>query len=137
ITIHTLSLKKGTRITLEGTPIPDGESVRLMLDHAKERLSGAGYAPYYLYKQKFMSGGFENVGWSLRGFENLYNVAIMEELCSIIALGGGGVTKLLNNSTGKLERIFNAKYPYEYIDRIETELEKKRRLISFYSENEP
>ena len=66
-----------------------------MLDIAQDKLRRGGWAPYYLYRQKFMSGGFENVGWSKPGSENIYNVCIMEELCTIIALGGGGSTKLI------------------------------------------
>ena len=88
ITVHTLSLKKGSRITLEGTAIPNAQEVGRMLDLASRRLRESGYAPYYLYRQKFMSGGFENVGWAKPGTENLYNIAIMEELCSILAMGG-------------------------------------------------
>ena len=132
ITVHTLSLKKGTRITLEGTAIPDGAAVAEMLDTARCALTGAGYAPYYLYRQKFMSGGFENVGWSRPGHVNLYNVLIMEELCTILALGGGGVTKLVDPSVGRIERVFNAKYPYEYIGSIDRELESKEKIRAFY-----
>ena len=60
------------------------------------RLRGSGYEPYYLYRQKNMAGGFENVGWAMPGTENLYNICIMEELCSIIAMGAGGSTKLIS-----------------------------------------
>ena len=86
ITVHTLSLKKGSRITLEGSALPAPAEVGRMLDIAGYKLRNNGYFPYYLYRQKFMSGGFENVGWAKEGFINLYNVCIMEELCSIIAL---------------------------------------------------
>ena len=65
ITIHTLSLKKGSRITLEGLRIPTAEAVGEMLDYADPTLRAAGYGPYYLYRQKYMSGSFENVGWCL------------------------------------------------------------------------
>ncbi|MBQ8975796.1 MAG: coproporphyrinogen dehydrogenase HemZ, partial [Oscillospiraceae bacterium] len=132
ITVHTLSLKKGTRITLEGTPIPDSDEVGKMLDYSLERLTQAGYIPYYLYRQKFMSGGFENIGWSKPGTESFYNIAIMEELCSIIAMGGGASTKLVAQDTGRIERIFNAKYPYEYIDSIEKIISSKEYINEFY-----
>ncbi|MBQ6539650.1 MAG: coproporphyrinogen dehydrogenase HemZ [Oscillospiraceae bacterium] len=132
ITVHTLSLKKGSRITLEGTPIPDDKDVGDMLDYSLEKLSGAGYVPYYLYRQKFMSGGFENIGWSKPGTESFYNIAIMEELCSIIAMGGGASTKLVAQETGKIERIFNAKYPYEYIDGIDRIVSAKDYIKDFY-----
>ena len=134
ITVHTLSLKKGTRITLEETPLPDGNAVGQMLDHANAVLRGAGYGPYYLYRQKYMSGGFENVGWSLPGHESLYNVCIMEELCTILSLGGGGSTKLVDTASGRIERVFNPKYPKEYIDNLARTFEKKQRIGSFYRE---
>ena len=74
VTVHTLSLKKGSRITLEGSALPTAAEVGAMLDIAQEKLRAADYAPYYLYRQKFMSGGFENVGWSREGYINLYNI---------------------------------------------------------------
>lgn len=132
ITVHTLALKKGSKITQEGTAIPGGADVSLMLDAAERRLRGSGYSPYYLYRQKFMSGGFENVGWCRKGWESLYNILIMEELATILALGGGGVTKLVNPCSGRIERIFNMKYPYEYISGIDRVLEKKPLISAFY-----
>ena len=85
VTVHTLSLKRGSGLALAGRGLPEAEEVRLMLDESMARLRAAGYAPYYLYRQKNMAGGFENTGWARPGFENLYNICIMEELCSIIA----------------------------------------------------
>jgi len=114
ITVHTLSLKKGSRIMLESTTIPGGTEVGEMLDYAALRLRESGYAPYYVYRQKYISGGFENTGWSKPGHEGIYNICMMEELCTVLALGGGGVTKLVTTD-GRIERIFNAKYPREYI----------------------
>jgi oxygen-independent coproporphyrinogen-3 oxidase len=134
ITIHTLSLKKGSRITLEGIAIPTAEEVSGMLDYAGERLSGAGYAPYYLYRQKFMSGGFENVGWAKDGRINLYNIVIMEELRSIIAMGGGGSTKLIRPDSGRNIRIMAPKYPMEYINNIDKTCKDKTGISDFYSE---
>ena len=89
ITVHTLALKKGSRILTEGLRIPGAETVAEMLDYASPTLRTAGYRPYYLYRQKYMSGSFENVGWCMPGSENLYNMDIMEELCSILAMGAG------------------------------------------------
>jgi oxygen-independent coproporphyrinogen-3 oxidase len=88
ITVHTLSLKKGSRVTLEETEIPGAKEVSAMLDAASKRLRDFGYAPYYLYRQKFMSGGFENVGWSKKGYENLYNICMMEEHSTVLSLAG-------------------------------------------------
>ena len=133
ITVHTLALKKGSRITLEGSALPSDAEVGRMLDIAGEKLRENGYSPYYLYRQKFMSGGFENVGWAKKGTINLYNICIMEELCSIIALGGGGSTKLISSGAGKNIRIFDPKYPNEYINGIEKICRDKQSIIDFFS----
>ena len=132
ITVHTLSLKKGSRITLEGTALPSAEDVGAMLDLANARLRAAGYAPYYLYRQKFMSGGFENVGWAKPGQENLYNICIMEELCSILAMGGGGSTKLIRHDGGRNIRLMAPKYPLEYIENIEKTCADKAQIAAFH-----
>ena len=134
ITVHTLSLKKGSRITLEEVPIPGADEVAAMLDFAGERLSAADYAPYYLYRQKFMSGGFENVGWAKDGRVNLYNICIMEELCSIIAMGGGGSTKLIRPDDGRNIRIMAPKYPLEYINSIGNTCAEKAKISEFYND---
>ena len=134
ITVHTLSLKKGSRITLEGAALPTAAEVGAMLDLAGERLRAAGYGPYYLYRQKFMSGGFENVGWTRPGCENLYNICIMEELCSIIAMGGGGSTKLIRPDGGRNIRIMAPKYPLEYVNQIEKTCADKEKISAFYSQ---
>ena len=132
ITVHTLSLKKGSRITLEGAALPTAAEVGAMLDEAERRLRGANYGPYYLYRQKFMSGGFENVGWTKPGFENLYNICIMEELCSILAMGGGGSTKLIAPGDGRNIRLMDPKYPLEYIQKIQEICEDKKKIREFY-----
>ena len=132
ITVHTLSLKKGSRITLEGAALPAAEEVGQMLDLAGERLRAAGYAPYYLYRQKFMSGGFENLGWARPGTENLYNICIMEELCSILAMGAGGSTKLVRTDGGRNLRLMAPKYPLEYIQNIAHTCEEKEKIAAFY-----
>jgi len=133
ITVHTLSLKKGSKISLEGTQIPSAAEVSAMLDIAGDRLRAEGYAPYYLYRQKFMSGGFENVGWTKDGYLNLYNICIMEELCSIIAMGGGGSTKLIRPGDARNIRLMAPKYPLEYINNIEKTCRDKRQIAEFYS----
>mgnify|MGYP002529738182 CR=1 FL=1 len=131
ITVHTLSLKKGSRILLEHLTIPSAEAVGEMLDYANEALRAADFAPYYLYRQKYMSGSFENVGWCISGAEGLYNIYIMEELHSILSLGAGGSTKMVDAARGRIERVFHAKYPNEYITRpekIQENLETFRRF---------
>jgi len=127
VTVHTLSMKKGSRILLDGTEIPGGPEVSVMLDYASIALSAGHYSPYYLYRQKFTSGGFENTGWSRPGFNGIYNICMMEELCTVLSLGGGGVTKLVSPG-GRIERVFNAKYPREYI-LMKDKAEKKLKII--------
>lgn len=134
ITVHTLALKKGSRLTLEGGGLPGDAAVAEMLDYAWAALRAAGYAPYYLYRQKYMSGSFENVGWARPGCESLYNIAMMEELHTVLALGGGGVTKLVDSASGRIERMADPKYPYEYIAGIDKLIEGKRRLAEFYAQ---
>ena len=95
-----------------------------------------GMQPYYLYRQKFMSGGFENVGWAKPGCVNLYNICIMEELCSIIAMGGGGSTKLVRHGDGRNIRLMAPKYPLEYIENIEKTCADKAKISEFYKDCE-
>ena len=132
ITVHTLALKKGSGIMRGETPVPDAKAVGEMIEAANAALYAAGYRPYYLYRQKYMSGGFENVGWQRGGTESLYNICIMEELCSILALGGGGSTKLCTGG-GRIERVFDPKYPAEYIagiDKIAADKDKIVQLLA-------
>ena len=132
ITIHTLALKKGSRILMEGLSIPDGAAVQAMLDYAAPTLRAAGFVPYYLYRQKYMSGSFENVGWCISGAEGLYNIYIMEELHSILSLGAGGSTKMVDPVRGRIERVFHAKYPTEYIQRPEKIAENLAAFRAFH-----
>lgn len=117
ITVHTLALKNGSRLAENPEVLPDGETVGRMVDYASRVLEEAGYEPYYLYRQKYMSGGFENVGWAKPKTENLYNILMMEELCPILAMGAGGSTKI-TGPDGSVRRRINPKYPKEYIERI-------------------
>ena len=134
ITVHTLSLKKGSRILLEGLPIPSAEDVAAMLDFADPALREKGFAPYYLYRQKYMSGSFENVGWCISGAEGLYNIYIMEELHSILSLGAGGSTKMVDAKRNRIERVFHPKFPLEYIQRPEKLTENLEAFRRFHQE---
>ena len=137
ITVHTLALKKGSRILTEGLSIPDGAAVQAMLDYAAPALRSAGFAPYYLYRQKYMSGSFENVGWCRPGGECWYNVDIMSELCSILSFGAGGSTKMVEPGTNHIERVFNVKYPKEYTERPEKVLANQAAFAEFYAKYVP
>ena len=137
ITVHTLSLKKGSRILLEGLTIPSAGEVAQMLDYANPTLRRAGFAPYYLYRQKYMSGSFENVGWCISGAEGLYNIYIMEELHSILSLGAGGSTKMVDPAAGRIERVFHAKFPNEYIQRPEKIAANLAAFRAFHENRKP
>ncbi len=129
ITVHTLAVKRGADITDKAYSEEKRDIVGRMLSDAAGILGGSGYGPYYLYRQKFSAGGFENVGWSVPGTECFYNVAMMEELQTILSLGAGGVSKRIERKTGGLERAANPKYPLEYIRAGKRLAEGKRRLL--------
>ena len=134
VTVHTLALKKGSRILTEGLRVPTQEAVAEMLDYAAPALRAAGFAPYYLYRQKYMSGSFENIGWCKTGAECLYNIYIMSELCSILSFGAGGSTKMVEPGTNRIERVFNLKYPKEYTERPEKGLANQAAFAAFYQD---
>jgi len=133
LTVHTLSLKKGSALLSEQRSIPEASAVGEMLDYANPALRKKGYLPYYLYRQKYMSGSFENVGWCRPGAENLYNIYIMEELCSILSLGAGGSTKMVEPGGGRISRVFNLKYPQEYLRRPEKWKSNQAAFAAFYT----
>lgn len=128
ITVHTLAMKKGADLFFDRLQLPSSEEVAQMLENSTELLCAAGYRPYYLYRQKYMTGSFENVGWCRSGFLGLYNIYMMEELHTIISLGGGGMTKV-NFPDGHLERFHNPKFPKEYIERIDDVLKQKDEVF--------
>ena len=105
-----------------------------MLDAASERLRGAGYAPYYLSRQKYMSGSFENVGWARPGTECAYNIVMMEELQTVLSLGAGGVTKLVDLDHRKIVRLNNPKYAKEYLENWDKVSAAKRAAAEFQAE---
>ena len=128
ITIHTLALKKGADLYQHPENLPNTEDVAEMVRFSQEFLRQQGYQPYYLYRQKYMSGNFENVGWCKPGKACLYNIYMMEELHSIVALGAGA-TSTANFPGGRLERFANPKFPQQYMERLGHVIEEKQRLI--------
>lgn len=130
ITVHTLALKKGARLMEQTQDLCPPETVADMLALGTERLRRAGYAPYYLYRQKYMSGSFENVGWCRPGAVCAYNIVMMEELQSVLSLGAGGVSKLVGAGTGKIVRFANPKYPGEYLDSWDKVSSSKRLFMA-------
>lgn len=136
ITVHTLCMKRASRLTTEGVTLDlqQARDAREMLAYTQNILGQNEYIPYYMYRQSRMVGNLENVGWSKRGFESLYNVYVMDETHTILACGSGGVTKLKHNNPDYLERIFNFKYPYEYIDRFDELIQRKSGIMQFYGQ---
>lgn len=134
VTVHTLSIKKAARLNHEkAAPVScSAETTAEMLRNAYSVLPQSGYHPYYLYRQSRMVGNLENTGWSKPGRENLYNVLIMEECQTILACGASAVTKLKDPYSGRIERIFNFKYPYEYIGRYKELIARKNGVKEFY-----
>ncbi len=126
-TVHTMSIKRSSRLRemLSDYDLTNGDEVSLMVDYARETLAEKGKHPYYLYRQKNMLGNLENIGYSTKGTESLYNIFIMEEVQTIIAMGCGGVTKTVDRNTDRIERIFNVKEPKDYIERFDEMLKRK------------
>ncbi|MHB1151008.1 MAG: coproporphyrinogen dehydrogenase HemZ [Eubacteriales bacterium] len=123
ITVHTFSVKKSADIKTAGvSPYSrSGIEAQKSVDYSQLKTKEAGYIPYYIYRQKNTVGNLENVGFSLPSCEGLYNIAIMEEIHSIFAVGAGSVTKLVcgryaREGQTKIERLFMPKYPYEYLN---------------------
>ena len=108
-----------------------------MLEYSLDALGGAGYHPYYLYRQKYMSGSLENVGWTLPGLDSVYNIAMMEELHTVVSIGGGGVTKLVDPAAGQIVRLPNPKYPQDYLTSLDKVLAQKEELVRFYAGARP
>ena len=129
ITVHTLALKKGADLFEKRENLPTAEEVTRMVDYANGTLRGLGYKPYYLYRQKYMSGSFENVGWSRDGLDCLYNIYMMEEVHTILSLGGGGMNKV-NLPEGRLQRFHNPKFPEQYIEQIDDVLKQKEEMFA-------
>lgn len=132
ITVHTLAIKRGADLYDKEANANQHSSVKKMLDTASNLLSGAGYGPYYLYRQKFTAGGFENVGWCKPNTESIYNIAMMEEIQSILSVGAGAVSKLVDLKTGKITRFVNPKYPKEYMESGERIILGKQKLFHVF-----
>lgn len=127
ITVHTLAVKRASRLkeTINQYEMITAEKMEKMLDIASKSAYKMNMYPYYMYRQKNMIGNFENVGYCKSGFECIYNVQIMEERQTILALGAGGSTKIFEHDTNKIERIFNVKSVDDYILRIDEMIDRK------------
>lgn len=138
ITVHSLSMKRSSRLTVTGSfpEVKAGEDAGEMVSFARNTLEKHGFLPYYMYRQSKTVGNLENVGYAKPGTECLYNVYTMDETHTILACGASAVSKLRQPHGSYIERIFNFKYPYEYISRFNELIERKKGVISFY-ENYP
>ncbi len=134
VTVHSLSMKRASNLTVNGLlpEIEIGKEASDMVDFAYYYLSKMGISPYYMYRQSKTVGNLENVGYAKAGYECLYNVYIMDETHTIFACGASAVTKLREPNGDKIERIFNFKYPYEYISRFDELMARKDGIDDFY-----
>ena len=133
VTVHTLTVKRASRLSF-GEARAELTLVDGMVGYARRAAAAAGQRPYYLYRQNGTLANLENVGYSLPGREGLYNVYIMDETHTILAVGAGASTKLRHPVTGEIERVYNYKYPYEYLSRFDEVLRRKKRVREFYLE---
>lgn len=136
ITVHTLALKRSSRLNQserEGFD-PDAAAAAWMLDFTSENLFAKGYEPYYLYRQSRMVGNLENTGWAKPGCYSDYNVYVMDETHTILACGAGAVSKIKDPYSDTLRRIFNFKFPYEYVSRHEEMISRKKQVKELYEQ---
>lgn len=135
ITVHTLALKRSSYLVTENRNSTH-RSVQTsdMLEQAEEILRKSGYIPYYMYRQSKSVGNLENVGWCKPGKECIYNVYMMEEIHSIIGIGAGAVSRLKDPDSDKIKRVYNYKYPYEYINLFSEVLRRKDEVNSILKE---
>lgn len=134
VTIHALSVKRAAALTRLNMfhNIESGKIAELMVSTACQMLENAGILPYYMYRQGKTVGNLENIGYAKKGFEGVYNIYIMDETHTILACGASATTKLKQPNGNYIERIFNYKYPYEYLNGFDVMLERKKRVIEFY-----
>lgn len=134
ITVHTLAVKRASGIGQNSPKIAAQNAVLAskMLDYTYEKLK-EDYHPYYMYRQSKSAGSLENVGWAKGNTECIYNIFMMEECHTILSCGGGAVTKLKAPKGDEIERIFNFKYPFEYISGFEELCDRKKRITEFYN----
>ena len=135
ITVHTLSLKRSSTIVTEDEKGNlDATITSDMVEYAITRLTENGYKPYYMYRQSKSLGNLENVGWCKKDKECYYNVYMMSECQTVLSVGAGSVIKLKEPDGKHIERIFNFKFPFEYVSRFSELIERKDRINTFFKE---
>ena len=130
LTVHTLAIKRTSRMQLEGTPLPAGSSTAEMVSLGRQTAAQMGMQPYYLYRQKQMAGNQENVGYALPGHACLYNVDMMEETAHVLACGAGAISKRIFPEEGHIERAPNVSDIGTYLQHTEEMLARKRALFT-------
>ncbi|MEI6101718.1 MAG: coproporphyrinogen dehydrogenase HemZ, partial [Eubacteriales bacterium] len=130
VTVHTLAIKNAANLTLEdSTQFADAASVAAMVDWARAYLEGKGYIPYYLYRQKYMAGNLENVGYAKPGKLCAYNIDIMEEVADNMSFGAGAMSKRIFAAEKRIERSCNVKKVKQYIERLDEMIARKFELF--------
>ena len=136
VTIHTLAIKRGSPLydLNMQDDVPEESVVRHMVQYAKERLEAAGYVPYYLYRQQYMRGQLENIGYTLPGKACEYNIQIMEERQTIMSMGPGGSSKWMRAPLYRQKKQHMPKDVDVYIDTLTTLLDKRHALCKSFWE---
>ncbi len=129
ITVHTLSLKAGAKLK-ENVSRLNVRGIGEMVALSREILSQSGYSPYYLYRQKYQAGGNENVGWAKPGKACVYNIDVMEEICSNIAVGANAISKRVFNGGERIERYAPPKDIKTYLNKADEIISKRNELFS-------
>ncbi len=129
LTVHTLAIKRSSRMSLENAPLPDGEMTARMVEAGMRTARQLGLVPYYLYRQKYMAGNLENTGYALPGHACLYNVDMMEETSHVLAMGANGISKRIWPEEGHITRAPNVANIAEYISRVDEMISRKRDLF--------
>lgn len=130
VTIHTLALKKGSPLygSRFANEIPSEDVVQTMLDETHEALLQLGYVPYYMYRQQYMVGQMENIGYTLPNYESIYNIQMIEERQSILSIGPGSVSKWIGGTDFRQQKQYMPKDVDTYIQDIQRLLEKRTLL---------
>ena len=128
ITVHTLSLKRGSKLKETTQRLAEGEIAK-MIDYSVYKLINNGFNPYYMYRQKYMAGNLENTGYTKSGKVCLYNVDVMEEISDNLACGANAVTKKLIIDENRIERYGAPKDIKTYIDKIDKIIEEKNKFF--------
>ena len=128
ITVHTLCIKRGSYLAETENRLAEGE-VERMVDYARQALESNGYNPYYMYRQKYMAGNLENVGYAKDGKACIYNVDVMEEISNNVACGANAISKFIKNGGERVEREASPKDVKTYIEKIDGILTAKSKLF--------